>query len=55
MNERPIPLRPAYAEAARIERRSWSRALAASALSSPQRGSAEKILARNWPHDGRAT
>src|SRR5262245_35214842 len=39
---------------ARIERRSWSLALATHALSSPQPGTAEKILRRNWPQDSRA-
>ncbi|MGY8683903.1 hypothetical protein Q2941_39965 [Bradyrhizobium sp. UFLA05-153] len=49
----PIPLRPDFSEAARIEHRAWSRALAAQALSSPQR-SAERILKSSWPHDPRA-
>jgi hypothetical protein len=46
----PISLRPAYDEAARIERRSWSRVLAATALGTSQR-SDEKIPKANWPHD----
>jgi hypothetical protein len=49
----PLKLRPDFREALRVERRSWSRAITARALSSPQR-SAEKILARNWPHDSKA-
>jgi hypothetical protein len=49
-----VPLRPDHREREHIERRSWSRALAASALSSTQRGTAEKILRRTWPGDGRA-
>ena len=50
----PIPLRPDRAEAHRVERRSWSRAIAARALTSSERGSPEKILKTHWPHDERA-
>jgi hypothetical protein len=38
----------------RRERRSWSRAITAYALASSERGSPEKILRANWPHDPRA-
>jgi hypothetical protein len=38
-----------------MERRSWSRILAAHALASLERGTAEKILRRNWPGDDRAS
>lgn len=40
-------------ETRRLEQRSWSRVIAARALSSPQR-SAEKILRASWPSDDRA-
>ncbi len=54
LDRSPItPLRPDRGEAIRAEGRAWSRAIAAQALSSPQR-SAEKILRANWPHDSRA-
>jgi hypothetical protein len=50
----PVPLRPDHREAARIERRSWSRAITARALASSERGSPERILRTNWPHDPKA-
>ncbi|CCE11558.1 hypothetical protein BRAS3843_720018 [Bradyrhizobium sp. STM 3843] len=49
----PVPLRADRAEAARIERRAWSRAITCRALSTPQRP-AERILKANWPHDPHA-
>jgi len=50
----PIPLRASYDEAARLERRSWHRAIAASALGAVQHGDPARILKGAWPRDERA-
>ncbi|MFH0297225.1 hypothetical protein AAFX91_08275 [Bradyrhizobium sp. 31Argb] len=50
---RPLVPEDLDRDALRVDRRAWSRAITARALSSPQR-SAEKILRSAWPHDARA-
>nr|WP_224741168.1 hypothetical protein [Bradyrhizobium sp. 2S1]MCK7667577.1 hypothetical protein [Bradyrhizobium sp. 2S1] len=50
----PIPLRPDFAEAQRIERRSWHRAIAASALADLKRSDPADVLKTAWPTDQRA-
>jgi hypothetical protein len=50
-----VPLRPDRREAARIERRSWSRALASYALSYRDNWTPTQVLRKNWPNDTRAS
>jgi hypothetical protein len=50
----PIPLRPDFAEAQRIERRSWRRAITAHALASLKGFDPAKVLKAAWPNDDRA-
>ncbi|OSI21189.1 hypothetical protein [Bradyrhizobium canariense] len=50
----PIPLRPNYAEAERIERRSWHRAITASVLATGQHSNPARVLKSSWPSDARA-
>jgi hypothetical protein len=50
----PIPLRPDFAEAQRLERQSWHRAITASALASLKRSDPADVLKAAWPSDQRA-
>lgn len=50
----PIPLRPDFAEAQRMERQSWHRAVAASALAVTKSADPTSVLEAAWPSDQRA-
>jgi hypothetical protein len=50
----PIPLRPDFAEAQRMERQSWHRAVTASALAALKRSEPADVLKSTWPNDQRA-
>lgn len=50
----PIPLRPDFAEAQRMERQSWHRAVAASALAVAKSADPTDVLEAAWPSDQRA-
>jgi hypothetical protein len=52
--ERPTPLRPDHALAAKAEARSWHRCLAARALAILKRGDAARLCKAAWPNDPRA-
>ena len=50
----PIPLRPDFAEAQRLERQSWHRAVAASVLAVLKGADSTEVLKSAWPTDQRA-
>ena len=50
----PIPLRPDFAEAQRLERQSWHRVVTASALAALKRSDPADVLKSAWPTDQRA-
>lgn len=50
----PVPLRPDFSEAQRLERQSWHRAITASALASLRRSEPSRVLKEAWPSDQRA-
>jgi hypothetical protein len=55
MNTRtPIPLRPDFAEAQRLERQSWHRVVTANALAALKRSDPADVLKSAWPTDQRA-
>ncbi|WP_375764548.1 hypothetical protein ACE10X_21295 [Bradyrhizobium sp. Pha-3] len=50
----PIPLRPDYREAQRLESCAWHRAVAASALATLRHSDPANVLKAAWPNDDRA-